>query len=144
MLPLMPTLAGTSSFETLEVLCSFLILLCFNFSFQCWLFSLFCDTCGGYKRCACENNNDEGFRSVHWENTAGIIILRVSIYCRVKELMGLNGTSGSHLVRTQAQSLKVEPGCLELLFSRALKIFRDRKCTAFLGRAIMLVVNHWL
>lgn len=28
-------------------------------------FFLFCDICGGYKRCACENNTDKGFYSVH-------------------------------------------------------------------------------
>lgn len=36
MLPLMPTLAATSSFETLEFLCSSHTLFCFNFSSRCW------------------------------------------------------------------------------------------------------------
>lgn len=63
----MPTLAATSSFETLEFLCSSCTLFCFNFSSQCWIFFfLFCDACGGYERCACENNTDKGFRSIHW------------------------------------------------------------------------------
>lgn len=38
MLPLMPTLAATSSFETLEFLSSSCTLFCFNFSSQCWIF----------------------------------------------------------------------------------------------------------
>jgi len=38
MLPLTPTLAATSSFDTLEFLCSSCTLLCFNFSSQCRTF----------------------------------------------------------------------------------------------------------
>lgn len=63
----MPTLAATSSFETVEFLCSSCTLFCFNFSSRCWtFFFLFCDICGDYERCACENNTDKGFSSVRW------------------------------------------------------------------------------
>lgn len=64
----MPTLAATSSFETLEFLCSSCSLFCFNFSSKSvgFFFSLFCHVCGGYGRCACENNTEKGFSSVHW------------------------------------------------------------------------------
>lgn len=34
----MPTLAATSSFETVEFLCSSCTLFCFNFSSRCWTF----------------------------------------------------------------------------------------------------------